>query len=192
MAQVRHQLAEPFPARLRCRPPPHDQTRIVTQKRDLRSGRPVWLDTARIGVACRRACRQRSASTSSSSAPAFSGAMLAYRLRRRGSERARRRPPRRRFTAAPRRAPRCCSSRSTRRSFELARRRSAATRRNAPGGARSRRSTMLRRLVKREKIDCGWRDCNVALSCRRRIRLRALRRWRSKARAAAGVAGDIS
>ena len=58
---------------------------IITEKRDLRTGQPVWLDLPSIKVACR----------GSMSGPRFdtvivgagiSGAMLAYRLRGKGEK----------------------------------------------------------------------------------------------------------
>ena len=78
--------------RLRALPSARMTEPIVTEKRDLRSGEPLWLGTARIGVACGRRLSGTRFDVVIVGA-GISGAMLAYRLRRRGNQRARRRPP---------------------------------------------------------------------------------------------------
>jgi len=128
---------------------------IITEKRDLRSGRSVWLDLPGIRVACRRT-PSRSRFDTVIVGAGISGAMLAYRLRRKGERLlvVDRRPPLHGSTAA---STALLQFEIDIPLFELARRIG-----RDPAERAWRRSVEavgdLRRLVARERIRCGWRN----------------------------------
>ncbi|MCC7275559.1 MAG: FAD-binding oxidoreductase [Alphaproteobacteria bacterium] len=158
----------------------------VTTTRDLRTGRPVWLDSPGIGVACRGRIA-RSAYDVVIVGAGISGAMLAYRLRRQGGK----------VLVVDRRRPLHGSTAASTAllQFEIDTPLFALSRTIGREAARRawRRSVAavgdLHRLVRRERIRCGWRDARtlyLAGDAYGRIALRA----EAEARAAAGISGS--
>ncbi len=158
----------------------------VTEKRDLRTGQPVWLAGRVNRVACRKRLTRRRFDVVIVGA-GISGAMLAYRLRRKG-ERVLvvdRRPPLHGSTAAStallqfeidtplfslsEQIGRDKAERAWRRSLDAVQR--------------------LRRLVRRERIPCGWRDANTLYLAGDEYGYRALQA-EAEAREAAGIPGE--
>jgi glycine/D-amino acid oxidase-like deaminating enzyme len=131
---------------------------IVTEDRDLRTGRSVWLGTGRSNLRCRSRFAARRYEVVIVGA-GISGAMLAYRLRRKGDKLLvlDRRPPLHGSTAA---STALLQFEIDTPLFELARRigRDKAER----AWRRSQKAVGdLRRLVERERIRCDWRDANT-------------------------------
>ncbi len=158
---------------------------IITEKRDLRTGRPVWLDSSGIRVACRESFARERFDTVIVGA-GISGAMLAYRLRRKGAKVlvVDRRPPLHGSTAA---STALLQFEIDTPLFELAEKigRDKAER----AWLRSVKAVGdLRRLVKRERISCGWRDANTLYLAGNAYGYRALRR-EIEAREAPGIPG---
>jgi glycine/D-amino acid oxidase-like deaminating enzyme len=127
----------------------------VTEKRDLRTGTPLWLDGSYPLVRCNRAPRKKRFDTVIVGA-GISGAALAYHLRRKGKKLLvlDRRPPFHGSTAAS----------TALLEFEIDTPLSELSDRIGRGraGRAWRRSLkavrQLRRIVGREAIECGWRD----------------------------------
>lgn len=129
----------------------------ITKKRDLRTGRSIWLDRAKPLVQCSRSPRAYRFDTVIVGG-GISGAALAYRLRRKG----------RKLLIVDRRAPLHGSTAASTALlsfeidiplFELSRRigRDKAERAWLRSVIAVRR---LRGIVSREDIRCGWRDCS--------------------------------
>jgi glycine/D-amino acid oxidase-like deaminating enzyme len=175
--------AEPFddrrvPFRLMTSP-------IVTEKRDLRTGQPLWLDLPKMRVTCRARPGSQEFDTVIVGA-GISGAMLAHRLRRKGEKLlvVDRRPPLHGSTAA---STALLQFEIDTPLFELARKigRDKAER----AWRRSVKAVGdLRRLVEREKIRCGWRDAKTLYLAGDAYGSRALKR-EVAAREAANVPG---
>lgn len=157
---------------------------IATKKRDLRTGRPLWLDTARVKVSCRGTPPKRADIVIVGAG--ISGAMLAYALRKRGGEviLVDRREPLHGSTAA---STALLQFEIDTPFFQLARdigEESAerAWRRSVKAVER------LRHLVRTERISCGWRDANTIYLAGDEYGARALS-VEAEARAKAGVSG---
>ena len=158
---------------------------IITEKRDLRTGRPIWLDLPGIRVACRGRLGGNRFDTVIVGA-GISGAMLAHRLRRKGARLlvVDRRPPLHGSTAA---STALLQFEIDTPLFELAEKigRDKAER----AWRRSVKAVDdLRRLVKHKKIRCGWRDVNTLYLAGDAYGYRALRA-EVEAREAAGIPG---
>ncbi len=158
---------------------------IVTEKRDLRSGRPVWLDLPGSRVPSRGRPGAGPFDTVIVGA-GISGAMLAHRLRRKGEKLlvVDRRPPLHGSTAA---STALLQFEIDTPLFELAKTigRDKAER----AWRRSVRAVAdLRRLVERERITCGWRDAKTLYLAGDAYGYRALKK-ETEARAASGIPG---
>lgn len=160
---------------------------IITEKRDLRSGQSLWLAGRQPRVSVRRRPPRRRFDVVIVGA-GVSGAVLAYRLRKRGEAVlvVDRRPPLHGSTAA---STALLLFEIDTPLFRLARmigrdQAERAWRRSAKAVA------ALRRLVKREKIECGWRDTKTLYLAGDAYGGRALKMERS-ARNRAGLSGDF-
>jgi glycine/D-amino acid oxidase-like deaminating enzyme len=159
---------------------------IITKKRDLRTGRPLWLDMPNARVRCHGELAGERFDTVIVGA-GISGAILAHRLRRKGGKLLviDRRPPLHGSTAA---STALLQFEIDTPLFELSTRigREKAER----AWRRSLRSVNeLGKLVRREKIRCGWRDASTLYLAGEEYGARALHR-EAEARKAAGVPGD--
>jgi glycine/D-amino acid oxidase-like deaminating enzyme len=157
---------------------------MVTRKRDLRTGRPLWLDSARIRVTCRARVPRRADTVIVGAG--ISGAALAYMLRERGED----------VLVVDRREPLHGSTAASTAFllyeidmplFDLARkigrgRAERAWRRSVKAVGD------LREIVASERIGCGWRDVKSIYLAGNAYGSRALR-WEAGARKAAGIGG---
>lgn len=156
---------------------------IVTTKRDLRTGRPLWLDIPSVHVRCRGKLHGERFDTVIVGA-GISGAILAHRLRRKGGKLlvVDRRPPLHGSTAA---STALLQFEIDTPLFELSRRigRDKAER----AWRRSLRAVhVLGDLVRREGIRCGWRDAHTLYLVGEEYGSRALQN-EAEARRAASV-----
>jgi glycine/D-amino acid oxidase-like deaminating enzyme len=159
---------------------------IATRKRDLRTGRPLWIDSAAIAVSCRARPPRRGEIVIVGAG--ISGAALAYRLRTGGAN----------VLVVDRREPLHGSTAASTALllfeidtplFELARRIG-----RGPAKRAWRRSLAavdtLRRIVRAERIRCGWRDTSSLYLAGDAYGSRALRQEAAE-RAAARVPGTF-
>ena len=157
---------------------------IVTEKRDLRTGKPVWLDATGVRVRCRSRIPRKAAIVIVGAG--ISGAMLAYRLRRHGRE----------VLVVDRREPLHGSTAASTAlvQFEIDTPLHKLARMIAREGAERawRRAVAAVReigaIVKAERIHCGWREAESLYVAGDAFGYRALQE-EAAARAAAGVPG---
>ena len=159
---------------------------IVTQKRDLRTGRPVWLDATGLAVRCRSPVPRKAAIVVVGAG--ISGAMLAYRLRRHGRE----------VLVVDRREPLHGSTAASTAliQFEIDTPLHKLARMIGREGAeRAWRRTVaavggIGAIVKAERIRCGWREAKSLYIAGNAFGHRALRE-EAEARAKAAVPGTF-
>ena len=152
----------------------------ITKRRDLRTGTPLWLDGSSPLIRCSRAPGKQRFDTVIVGA-GISGAALAYRLRRKGEKLliVDRRPPLHGSTAA---STALLEFEIDTPLFELSKRigRDKAER----AWQRSLKAVrQLRRIVRREAIECGWRDAKSLYLAGDEYGYRALQKEVDSARA---------
>jgi glycine/D-amino acid oxidase-like deaminating enzyme len=157
---------------------------IITEKRDLRTGKSVWRDAAGVAVKCQAGLRSKADIVIVGAG--ISGAMLAYRLRRHGAN----------VLVLDRREPLHGSTAASTAlvPFEIdtplvALRRMIGKKKAERAWLRSVAAVgALSRIVKKEGIRCGWRDSDSLYLAGDAYGSRALRS-EMEARSAAGIAG---